>query len=111
MKNLFFVSVMVFITTSSFSQGNSGGNASSNNNANGTALKWDRQGNSVDTSDFIGTTNERALKIKTNNEQRLVITPDGRLGVGIWNPLEKFDVLGTIRTREDLKVDGNFYVG
>lgn len=102
-----------------FGQGNGGsGNAPTNNgngngnsnNPNQNALRWDRQGNSVDTSEFIGTINQQPLKVKTGNQERMRITPDGKVGIGIWNPLEKFDVLGTIRSREDIKVDGNIFV-
>lgn len=56
---------VLFLTPYFFSQENSGGNANNNNNANGNALKWETQGNNVNTNDFIGTTNSTAL----NSEQ------------------------------------------
>jgi hypothetical protein len=100
-----------------YGQGNGGSTNSPTNNGNGNgnnpnqnALRWDRQGNTVDTSEFIGTINQQPLKVKTGNQERMRITPDGKVGIGIWNPLEKFDVLGTIRSREDIKVDGNIFV-
>jgi hypothetical protein len=85
-----------------------------NGNSNDTiqnATQWDRHGNAVvDTTEFIGTINQEPLRIKTGNNECMRITPDGRIGVGISNPLETFDVLGTIRSREDLRVDGNLFV-
>ena len=104
--NLITVSVCIFgatllISSNAFSQGNSNGNANSNNNANGNALKWKTQGNNADTSDFIGTTNPTDLKLRTNNEERLRITKDGNVGIGISNPLQKFEIQGNIRLTGD----------
>ncbi len=110
MKRISFLCGVILCTTQAFSQGNNGGNANQNNNANGTALKWDRQGNEVDTTDFIGTINEQALKLKTNNEERLRITPDGKIGIGM-NPLEKLDIGVPMRARQNFKLDGNLFVG
>jgi hypothetical protein len=92
-------SIFLVASCLSFGQGNSNGNANPNNNANGTALKWDRQGNSVDTSDFIGTTNERSLKFKTNNSEHLRITPDGKIGIGTIHPEERLDIHGNVIIR------------
>lgn len=92
----------IFINLNVFSQGNSNGNANSNNNANGNALKWETQGNNADTSHFIGTTNPTALKMRTNNQERMRITKDGKFGIGISNPLEKFEIQGNIRLTGDI---------
>jgi hypothetical protein len=104
LMNLFLLLFMslIIVANSAFSQGNSNGNANQNNNANGTALKWETQGNNADTSDFIGTTNETALKIRTNNQERMRITPDGKIGIGISNPLERFELQGNLRLTGDV---------
>ena len=93
---------LFWISNRAYSQGNSGGNANNNNNANGNALKWETQGNNADANDFIGTTNSTALKIRTNNEERLRITPDGRIGAGILNPLERFELQGNLKLTGDI---------
>ncbi|MGM0478370.1 MAG: hypothetical protein ACQERC_04030 [Bacteroidota bacterium] len=72
-----FFGAMLLMNGTVFSQGNNGGNANPNNNANGNALKWETQGNNADTSHFIGTTNPTALKMRTNNVERLRIRKDG----------------------------------
>jgi hypothetical protein len=94
------VFLVLLISFTTLSQDNS--NASSNNNENGKALKWYRQENSIYTSNFIESFNDKSLK--TNNEQSLIITPVDNVGVEILKPLAKFDVLKTIHTRENLKV-------
>jgi hypothetical protein len=96
-----FFGATVLFSGNAFSQGNNNGNANPNNNANGTALKWETQGNNADTSDFIGTTNPTALKMRTNNEERVRITKDGNVGIGISNPLQKFEIQGNIRLTGD----------
>tara|TARA_B100000508_G_scaffold140085_2_gene140052 strand:- start:69990 stop:71099 length:1110 start_codon:yes stop_codon:yes gene_type:complete len=99
-----FLVVLTFLLSIhyTFSQGNSNGNANSNNNANGNALKWETQGNNADTSHFIGTTNPIALKMRTNNVERLRITKDGKFGIGISNPLEKFELQGNLKLTGDI---------
>ncbi|MGM0477906.1 MAG: hypothetical protein ACQERC_01700 [Bacteroidota bacterium] len=63
--------ILLFTNHNFWAQGNNNGNTNPNNNANGNALKWETQGNNVDTSHFIGTTNPTALKMRTNNVERL----------------------------------------
>ncbi|MDX1651103.1 MAG: hypothetical protein R3277_01340 [Brumimicrobium sp.] len=89
-----------------YAQGNSGGNANSNNNANNNALKWEMQGNTADTSHFIGTTNAAPLKFRTNNVERLHLTPDGKLGVGISNPIARLQVQGDLKLSGDVIFSG-----
>ncbi|MDX1653489.1 MAG: hypothetical protein R3277_13405 [Brumimicrobium sp.] len=96
------IGIILLTNFNLFSQGNSGGNANSNNNANSNALKWETQGNNVDTSHFIGTTNSADFKIKTNNTERMRITKDGKFGIGISNPLEKFELQGNLKLTGDI---------
>ena len=93
---------IALISSNAFSQGNSNGNANPNNNANGNAIKWETQGNNADTSHFIGTTNPIALKMRTNNVERVRITNDGKFGIGISNPLEKFELQGNFKLSGDV---------
>lgn len=109
--NLITVTVCLFgilflISNTAYSQGNSNGNANSNNNANGNAIKWETQGNNADTSDFIGTTNSTALKMRTNNVERMRITKDGKFGIGISNPLERFELQGNFKLSGDVIFSG-----
>lgn len=95
-KNSFFLAIGLMMTIPAFSQENTA---------------WERHGSeSTDTTEFIGTINTQPVKFKTCNQERMRIMPDGKIGIGIANPLETFDVLGTIRSREDIRVDGDFYV-
>lgn len=99
---LLLIMAIIIVPSITFSQGNSNGNSNSNNNANVNALKWETQGNNADTSHFIGTTNQTALKMRTNNQERMRITPDGRIGLGISNPLERFELQGNLKLTGDI---------
>ena len=99
---LFLLLIIIILPVLTFSQGNSNGNSNVNNNSNVNTLKWETQGNNADTTDFIGTTNQTALKIRTNNQERMRITPDGKIGIGVSNPLEKFELQGNLKINGDV---------
>ena len=63
---------------------------------NGGGQDWCTNGNNADSTSFIGTINSNPLVIRTNNEERMRITADGNIGVGVANPSEKFEVNGNI---------------
>lgn len=63
---------------------------------------WKINGNAVDTSAYIGTTNARALRFYTNNVEFMRITPNGRLGIGTTDPSERLHVVGNILLSGDL---------
>jgi hypothetical protein len=46
---------------------------------------------------FIGTLDNYALSLRTNNNDRIYITNDGKVGIGIAPPQAKLDVAGAIR--------------
>lgn len=52
-----------------------------------TAIEsWDREGNTINTSNSIGTFNSMDFKIRTNNTDRIVIKNNGRMGVNTLYP-------------------------
>lgn len=64
-----------------------------------TNSEWNTTGNTTDTSAFIGTTNSRDVKIKTNDQERVRITEDGKVGIGVKNPHARLDVKGNVKFR------------
>ena len=54
--------------------------------SSGSSADWSLSGNSIMASDFLGTTNNQDLKIRTNNIQRMVVKNDGKVGIGTDNP-------------------------
>ncbi|MDX1652530.1 MAG: hypothetical protein R3277_08565 [Brumimicrobium sp.] len=97
-----FIGLVLLTGNNIYSQGNNNGNANQNNNANANAIKWEMHGNQADTTHFIGTTNPTALKMRTHNVERMRITKDGKFGIGISNPLEKFELQGNLKLTGDI---------
>ena len=61
------------------------------------AQSWNISGNSATTAtNFLGTTDNKALIFKTKNSERMRIAPDGKIGIGSANPLQKLQVKGNI---------------
>ncbi|HLV41287.1 MAG TPA: hypothetical protein VKY37_03320 [Brumimicrobium sp.] len=77
-----------------------------NNEDNGDDQDWGMDGNNADTTSFIGTTNANPLVLRTNNQERMRITEDGNIGIGIINPEKELDVEGDIRLSGDLTFKG-----
>jgi hypothetical protein len=62
--------------------------------------QWSLTGNAGTTSaNFLGTTDALSLRFYTNNNQRMVLDPSGRLGLGLNTPIYRFDVKSTTHTR------------
>lgn len=59
----------------------------------GTSV-WSTAGNSSINSgnQFLGTTNSRSLRIRTNNVERMVVDSNGRVGIGITNPQKPLEI-------------------
>lgn len=57
---------------------------------------WSLQGNTVLGSQFLGSINNEALKIYTNNTEKIRIGTDGNVGIGTQNPSQKLSVAGNI---------------
>jgi hypothetical protein len=70
---------------------------------------WVMDGNTVSNNKSIGTTNQHALNIITNNESRIFVAADGNVGIGTTNvtdPDYRLSVQGNVRVRK-IRVDQN----
>src|SRR5437868_4608873 len=47
-------------------------------------------------TNFLGTTDNKALVLKTNKVERMRLTNTGNVGIGITNPSQKLDINGNI---------------
>ena len=76
---------------------------------NAQAQDWSLTGNAGTnpTTDFIGTTDSKVLKIKTNNQVRMYIKANGDIGVGTSTPTSKFHVNGLITATGGTSNDWN----
>lgn len=73
------------------------------------AQSWDLSGNAGTnaSTNFIGTTDNVSLKIRTNNILRINITNNGKVGVGNFTPAFKLDVRGgSINTDSLYRISG-----
>jgi hypothetical protein len=75
--------------------------------------QWSLTGNAgtVPGTNFVGTTDAKALNFKTSNSTRMVITSSGRVGIGVNSPTSRLDVAATngtsARFKGDLILDGS----
>jgi hypothetical protein len=74
------------------------------------AVNWSLQGNTMadSTSNWLGTVNMRPLVVKTNGLERMRITSDGKMGVGVNSPSKKFHVAGSTDS-SDVRFDALAY--
>jgi hypothetical protein len=56
------------------------------------ATAWALTGNSITGTEFLGTTNNQPLVIRTNNTERVRITATGNVGIGTAAPTERLQV-------------------
>lgn len=73
------------------------------------AQNWSLTGNAGTNpvTDYIGTSDNKVLKIKTNNQVRMYIKPNGDIGVGTITPTSKFHVNGVITATGGTSTDWN----
>ncbi|MEP7169009.1 MAG: bZIP transcription factor [Bacteroidota bacterium] len=65
------------------------------------AQAWTINGNTnVAAANFIGSTNNVGLKLKTNNNTRMYIKASGEIGIGTTAPVAKLDVNGTAKANQ-----------
>jgi hypothetical protein len=62
-----------------------------------TGTAWNLTGNAGTNSgtNFLGTTDNVSLRLRTNNTERVVIDSTGKVGIGLTNPSYKLQVMGT----------------
>lgn len=76
-----------------------------NNNGIGQGnSQWKTNGNIADSNHFIGTKNDFPVKIRTNDIERIRLTPDGKFGFWTSLPEAKFDVNGDAIFRSNFKL-------
>ena len=75
------------------------------------ATAWALTGNSITGTEFLGTTNNQPLVIRTNNTERMRVTATGDVGIGTNSPAATLDVVGTAQVSGNTSVGGNLSVG
>ena len=66
----------------------------------GSAMAWAIAGNAVTAgSQFLGSTNNVSLRMRTNNAERMVVDSVGNVGIGITNPAFKLAVKDSMEIR------------
>jgi hypothetical protein len=68
---------------------------------------WSTNGNEIDDgSGFLGTTDGQALVVKTDDTERMRVTPDGNVGIGTATPDTPLEVVGAANA-ELLRLEGS----
>lgn len=62
-----------------------------------SAYNWALEGNSTNSTHFLGTTNNSSLRFKTTNINRMIIDSLGRVGIGTLSPAALFEVAGQVK--------------
>jgi len=57
-------------------------------------MAWELTGNAIGTNNFLGTTNNEPLVVKTNGTEALRIDASGRVGIGTTSPAGPLHILG-----------------
>jgi hypothetical protein len=72
-----------------------------------TSSAWGLTGNNLTDPaiNFIGTTDDQRLVIKTNNAEQLTVLTNGNVGIGISSPAQRLDVNGKIQLRRIADAD------
>jgi hypothetical protein len=65
----------------------------------GLSGAWSLSGNSGTTpgTHFLGTTDNKALVVKTNGAEAMRVLPAGNVGIGVANPSTRLEVAGTVQ--------------
>ena len=72
-----------------------------------SSTNWELVGNVATLSDFLGTTNNTDLDIRTNNSQRMTIKNDGKVGIGTDSPTGIFEINSPQDTNAVINLSSN----
>lgn len=98
MKKAKLICGIAFLLTSSYYQSN--------------AQSWSLSGNAATlTTHFLGTTDAKTLRFKTNNQTRMVILSNGKIGIGNSAPVSRLDILGSTTALDPVVSITGKYVG
>jgi len=77
------------------------------------AQSWSLTGNAATNpaTNFIGTSDNKVLKIKTNNQVRMLIKTNGDIGIGTTTPTSKLHVNGVITATGGISTNWNTAFG
>ena len=75
-------------------------------NAQSNPDRWNTDGNLGDTTKFLGTTDSEPVLFRTDNQERMRITANGRVGINVKKPQARLDVKGNVQFRNDLLLPG-----
>ena len=75
-------------------------------NAQTNPDRWNTDGNLGDTTKFLGTTDSEPVLFRTDNQERMCITANGRVGINVKKPQARLDVKGNVQFRNDLLLPG-----
>jgi hypothetical protein len=70
--------------------------------------KWSVNGNGVNGNNFLGTTNNQDLILKSNGVEGMRLQPNGNVGIGTTTPAATLDVAGSFRFSNGTEQTGYF---
>ncbi len=69
---------------------------------------WKFDGNTISSSDFLGTNNAEDLVLKTNGSEKVRVKTDGKVGIGTINPDARLQVTGDNNTYLNVGTDDTY---